>query len=189
MTTTQTPPRNQLERETKFLQDIQDRIKNDNGAKATLKRALSGHDRHVLRTYPFLLPYLEGISEWQQDIWIFGACLSTYHDQEQPPAPRNFAQSCLDLHNSSESKGPERRFRALLDTDLVDIQSPITALVRQIKSKKDKKISVYYPQMITDLCFWNHPDQFVQDRWARAFWGGKSVLEAVEPSQNVEAEN
>jgi CRISPR system Cascade subunit CasB len=187
MTTTKT--RNQLERETKFLQNLQDRIKDDNGAKAILKRALSGGDRQVRQTYPFLLPHLEGIAEWQQDVWIFVACLSIYHAQEQLPAPRSFAQSCLDLHNSSESKGPERRFRALLDTDLVDIQSPITALVRQIKSKKDKKISVYYPQLISDLCLWNHPDQFVQDRWARAFWGGKTTLEGAEPSQNTEPES
>lgn len=187
MTTTQI--RNQLERETTFLKNLQDRIKDDNGAKAILKRALSGDNFQVRRTWRFLLPYLEGMPEWKQDIWIFVACLSTYHDQENAPTPRSFAQSCLDLHNSSDSKGPERRFRALLDTDLVDIQSPITALVRQIKSKKEKKISVYYPQLIADLCFWSHPDQFVQDRWARAFWGGKAVLEADESSQNAETES
>lgn len=179
----------QLKREEKFLHNLQDRIKDDSGAKAILKRALSGSDRQVRHTYPFLLTHLEGIPEWQWDIWIFVACLSTYHAQEQPSAARSFAQSCLDLHNSSESKGPERRFRALLDTDLVDIQSPITALVRQIKSKKDKKISVYYPQLIADLCFWNHSDQFVQDRWARAFWGGKTTLEVAEPNQNTEPES
>jgi CRISPR system Cascade subunit CasB len=160
-----------LERAKTFLDSLKQRIKNDSGAKATLKRALSGNDRHIRQTYSLLLPYLDNIKEWQQDIWIFVACLDTYHDQEKKPAPRNFAQSCMDLHNSSESKGPERRFRALLDTDLADIQSPITALVRQIKSKKEKKkIPVYYPQLIVDLCNWDHPDQFVQDSWARTFW-------------------
>ncbi|WP_247219309.1 type I-E CRISPR-associated protein Cse2/CasB [Synechococcus sp. C9] len=96
---------------------------------------------------------------------------TNYHDQKKEPAPRNFAQSCLDLHNSGDSKGPERRFRSLLDTDLVDIQSPITALVRQIKSKKDRKIEVYYPELIADLRNWDPPDQFIQDKWAKTFWG------------------
>ncbi|MCJ2543326.1 type I-E CRISPR-associated protein Cse2/CasB [Thermostichus vulcanus] len=178
MTTTQTPPR--LERETKFLQAIRDRIKNDTGARATFKRALSGEHHHLRKVYPFTLPYLAGIHEWQQDIWIFVACLSTYHAQEKEPTPRSFAQSCLDLHNSSASKGVERRFRSLLDTDLVDIQSPITALVRLIKSKKDKKIPVYYPQLIADLCFWDHPDQFIQDQWAKTFWGA-TPLNEVKP--------
>jgi CRISPR system Cascade subunit CasB len=179
MTTTQTPPRNRLERETKFLQAIRDRIRNDPGAKAILKRALSGEHHHLRRVYPFTLPYLEGTRD--QDLWIFVACLFAYHDQEKEPSPRDFAQSCLDLQNSSTSKGPERRFRALLDTDLADIKSPITTLVRQIKSKKDKKIPVYYPQLIADLCFWNHPDQFIQDQWAKTFWRAL-------PNQNADAE-
>lgn len=181
MTTSPAPLRNRLERETKFLQAISDRIKNDTGAKATLKRALSGEHHHLRKVYPFTLRYLNDIHERQQDLWIFVACLFAYHDQDSEPVPRSFAQSCLDLHNCSESKGPERRFRSLLDTDLVDIQSPITALVRQIKSKRDKKIGIHssiqqcqigihYPQLIADLCFWDHPDQFVQDDWARTFW-------------------
>lgn len=158
------------ERAITYLDSLEQRVKQDSGAKATLKRALSGDNRHVRHTYPFLLPYLDGIPEPQQDIWMFVAYLSIYHDQDAEPAPRNFAQSCLDLKNSSESKGPERRFRSLLDTDLADIQSPITALVRQIKGKREKKIAVYYPQLIIDLCSWDHPDQFVQDRWAKTFW-------------------
>ncbi len=166
--TTTTPKNARLERAKTYLDNLRARLKNDSGAKATLKRALSGEEYHVRRTYPFLLPYLEGISEWQQDnIWIFVACLSIYHDQAKEPDPRNFAQSCLDLQNKVPSQGPERRFRTLLDTALADIQSPITALVRQFKSQE---VKVYYPQLITDLCNWDYPEQFVQDRWARTFW-------------------
>ncbi|MEN9231451.1 MAG: type I-E CRISPR-associated protein Cse2/CasB [Thermostichus sp. DG02_5_bins_236] len=161
------PKSSRLERPVTFLDGLKKRIKNDSGAKATLKRALSGDNRHLRQTYPLLLPTLEGIPEWQQDIWIFVACLSVYHNQDPEPAPRSFAQSCLDLHNKVPSNGPERRFRSLLDTTLADIQSPITALVRQFKSQD---IKVYYPHLIADLCNWAHPDQFVQDRWARSFW-------------------
>ena len=168
--TTTTSKSTRIERAKTFLKNVTQRIQNDSGAKANLKRALSGEDRHVRQTYPLLLPYLGSIPEWQQDLWMFVACLSVYYPQDPEPDPRNFAQSCLDLYNSSESKGPERRFRALLDTDFVDLQSPITTLVRQFKSKKDKKITIYYPQLIADLCNWEHPDQFVQDRWARTFW-------------------
>jgi CRISPR system Cascade subunit CasB len=164
---TTTPKSSRLERATTFLDNLRQRIKNDSGAKATLKRALSGDKHHIRRTYPFLLPSLEGIPERQKDIWIFVACLDIYHDQDKEPAPRNFAQSCLDLQNKVPSQGPERRFRTLLDTALVDIQSPITALVRQFKSQE---VKVYYPQLILDLCNWDHPDQFVQDHWAKTFW-------------------
>lgn len=165
------------ERATTFLDNLKQRIKNDSGAKATLKRALSGEEYHKRRTYPFLLPYLEGISEWQQDIWMFVACLSIYHDQKHPPDSGNFAQSCLALQNKVPSQGPERRFRTLLDTALADIQSPITALVRQFKSQD---IKVCYPQLIIDLCNWDHPDQFIQDRWARTFWRAPQPQESTE---------
>jgi CRISPR system Cascade subunit CasB len=165
--TTTTSKNTRSERAKTYLENLRERTKHDSGAKATLKRALSGEKHHILRTYKFLLTYLDGIPEWQQDIWIFVACLDIYHDQDKEPAPRNFAQSCLDLQNKVPSQGPERRFHTLLDTALVDIQSPITALVRQFKSQD---VEVYYPQLILDLCNWDHPDQFVQDRWARTFW-------------------
>jgi len=159
-----------LEGETNFLKAVTERINKDSGAKASFKRALSGEHRHILRVYPFVLPYLEGIHEQQWHLWIFVACLAIFHDQAFEPAPRSFAQSCWDLQNSGKSQGPERRFKTLLDTDLADIKPPFAALVRQIKSKKDTKIPVYYPQLIYDLCFWDHPDQFIQDRWAKDFW-------------------
>jgi len=171
------PKNSRLERAKTFLDSIKQRTKHDSGAKATLKRALSGEARHVRHTYPFLLPYLDGIPEWQLDIWIFSACLAIYHDQEHPPDSGNFAQSCLALQNKVPSQGPERRFRALLDTALADIQSPITALVRQFKRQD---IKVYYPQLIADLCNWDHPDQFIQDRWARTFWRAPQPQESTE---------
>lgn len=168
-----------LERAITYLDSLKKRIKNDSGAKATLRRALSGEKYHVRRTYPFLLPYLEGISEWQQDRWIFVACLCIYHDQNPEPAPRSFAQSCLELQNKVPSKGPERRFCTLLDTALADIQSPLTALVRQFKSQE---VKVYYPRLIVDLDNWDHSDQFVQDQWAKTFWRvAQSVDNRTEP--------
>jgi hypothetical protein len=34
-----------------------------------------------------------------------------------------------------------------------------------------------YPQLLSDLCRWDYPDQYVQiqDRWARTFWGASST--------------
>lgn len=177
--TTTTTKNTRLERTIAFLETLEQRTKNDSGTKATLKRALSGDDRHIRRTYPFVLPYLKGIPEWQQNVWIFVGCLAIYHNQDPKPTSRDFAKSCLDLKNKGQSQGPERRFRALLDTSLADIQSPITALVRQFKSQG---IKVYYPQLIVDLCNWEHPDQFVQDRWARTFW-------QAPPAESQEADN
>jgi CRISPR system Cascade subunit CasB len=173
MTTTKTP-NSYLERQTKFLESLHRRIKDDNGAKATFKRALSGEERHIRNTYSMVLPYLEGIHERQQEIWIFVASLSVYYPQTIREKQQNFGSSCRGLANNTQSEGADRRFRALLDTALEDIQSPLTALVRQIKTKE---VRIDYPKLLADLCQWDHPDQYIQDRWARTFWGASNIGE------------
>jgi CRISPR system Cascade subunit CasB len=158
-----------LQRETDFLEHLHKRIANDNGAKAALKRALSGEPKHLRSVYSLVLPYLDGIPDWKQDhIWIPVVCLSVYYPQPIRGKKHNFGHSCRQLANKTESEGMERRFRALLDTTLADIQTPITALVRQMKSKE---VAIDYPQLIFDLNGWEHPDQYIQDKWARTFWG------------------
>lgn len=167
MTTTQSTPRNRLEYESRFLQSVSDRIKNDNGTKADFKRALSNEPEHVRKIYPFVLPYFGNTSEWEQkQIWIPVACLSVYYPSTQKIG--NFGHSCRGLAMATNSEGADRRFRALLDLALADIHSPLTALVRQMASKK---IPINYPQLLADLRQWEHPNQYIQDSWARAFWG------------------
>jgi CRISPR system Cascade subunit CasB len=170
MNSTQSTKSQQLERAEKFLASLHQRIANDTGAKADLKRALSGEERHLRNTYALVLPYL-GDVEWQQDVWILVAALSAYYPQDIRPEQRNFGFSCRNIDPSNDSGGADRRFRALLDTSLTDIRSPLTNLVRQMKSKG---IRVDYPQLLVDLLQWEHSNQYIQDRWARTFWGATS---------------
>lgn len=167
-----------LERQTQFLENLHRRIKNDNGAKSILKRALSGEDRHIRNTYAILLPYMPDI-KWQQENWILVACLSVYYPQPIRENQQNFGYSCRGLANATHSEGADRRFRALLDTALEDLRSPLTALVRQIKSKE---IRLDYSQLLSDLGRWEHPDQYIQDQWARTFWGAPHVDNELETS-------
>jgi CRISPR system Cascade subunit CasB len=73
-----------------------------------------------------------------------------------------------------------------LDLALADIQAPLANLVRQIKTKE---IAIDYPQLLADLRRWEHPDQYIQDNWARAFWGVPNVPEGAPPSQDGENQN
>jgi CRISPR system Cascade subunit CasB len=184
MTTTQSPTRYQ--HEIRFLQSVSGRIKNDNGAKADFKRALSGEPKHIRAIYPLVLPYIGKISEWEREqkeqeeqIWIPVACLSVYYPQaiREAEKPRNFGASCRSLATATNSDGADRRFRALLDLALTDIQSPLTALVRQMKSKE---IAIDYPKLLADLRQWEHPSQYIQDEWARSFWGASQAKDLTE---------
>jgi CRISPR system Cascade subunit CasB len=180
MTTTQATTLNRLDYEIHFLKSVGDRIKNDKGAQADFKRAMSGEPQHIRKVYQFILPYVGKASEWQQEqIWIPVACLSVYYPQtlREEEKQRNFGHSCHGLAIATNSDGADRRFRALLDLALTDIQSPLTALVRQMKSKG---VSIDYPQLLADLKRWEHPNQYVQDQWARSFWGASQAEDLPE---------
>jgi CRISPR system Cascade subunit CasB len=186
MTITHNPTHNRLEYELRFLQSVSDRIKNDNGAKADFKRALSSEPSHIRKVYPTVLPYLGNVSDWEQkQIWIPVACLSVYYPQplREVDKQRNFGHSCQGLATATNSYGADRRFRALLDLALTDIQAPLTALVRQMKSKG---IAIDYPKLLADLRQWEHPNQYIQDQWARAFWRGSVLPQEDQLSQNDE---
>lgn len=168
---TATDKKSSTEGARKILESIERNIKNDNGAKASLKRVLTGEPRHIRAVYSIVLPYLGGI-EYNLDEWIFVAALLAYYPQKLDRAsPKNFGSSASGLASATNSEGADRRFRALLDTSLEDIRSPLSALIRQMKTKD---IMVDYPKLIVDLCQWNHPNQYIQDEWAKSFWGYKA---------------
>ena len=169
MTTTSSSTAARRKRAAGVLTKIQSAIQHDNGAKAALKRGLTGEPRHQRAVYPLLLRYLSD-SEEQYDLeqWLLVTCLLAYYPQDIDPDNKNtFGHSARLLTGENSSGGPERRFRALLDTPAEDLRSPLTAIVRLMKSKK---LPINYPQLLVDLCRWDHPDQYIQDKWARAFW-------------------
>jgi CRISPR system Cascade subunit CasB len=163
-----TEKKSPLEGARKILESIERNIKNDNGAKASLKRVLTGEPRHIRAVYAIVLPCLGGI-EHNLDEWIFVAALLAYYPQKlDRTSPKNFGSSASGLASATNSEGADRRFRALLDTSLEDLRSPLSALVRQMKTKD---IAIDYPKLIVDLCQWNNSDQYIQDQWAKSFWG------------------
>jgi len=182
MTTTATP--STIDRATTFLKSVQRNVDKDNAAKAALKRALTGEARHLRAVYPIVLRSLSG-TDYNQNEWIFVACLLAYYPQPlDRDKPCNFGQSAGVLASKTDSEGADRRFRALLDTSLEDLRSPLSALVRLMKSKD---IAIDYPKLIVDLCRWEHPDQYIQDQWARAFWGApEPPKEKQEASDEIE---
>lgn len=182
-----------LDREITFLESVQERLKIEfkkngeidekvrinTGARALLKRALTQEDEHIYQIYS-VLGYFLAKAKFNSDtlqsrekMWILVASLFAYYPQPLERDTRKiFGHSCLALQlevkkKSPDDKGVERRFQRLLDMPLEDISVPLTAMVRQLKSKE---IQIYYPQLLNDLSNWSSMNQYVQDKWARAFW-------------------
>jgi CRISPR system Cascade subunit CasB len=183
--TTSTPSLTTTQRAARYLDAVHRKIEHDNAAKATLKRALTGEPRHLRAVYPILLSELDKAGvKYRQDEWIFVACLFAYYPQSlDPNRQQNFGHAARGLAEEGSSGGADRRFRALLDTSLDNLRSPLAALVRLIKTKS---IAINYPKLIADLAGWEHPDQYVQDNWARAFWGAPPQSTAAEPVVETE---
>jgi CRISPR system Cascade subunit CasB len=175
-----------LAKAVQFLKSVHRDIKNDNGAKATLKRAITGEPKHLRAVYPILLRYL-GDTKYHVDQWIFGACLFASDSEQKLEREErsNFGKSVKGLAGNTDSEGPERRFKALLDTSLENLHIPLAALVRLMKTKG---IAIDYPQLIVDLIRWDHPDQYIQDKWARTFWGAPppTATEEIEATDEDE---
>lgn len=179
------PDKPKFDRERKFLQAIEKDIEQDSGAKAILKRSLSGETKQIRATYQIVFRHLGGI-EYNQDEWILVAGLFAYYPQKlDRESSKNFGSSARGLALVNKSEGADRRFRALLDTSLEDIRSPLTALIRQVKSKE---IAIDYPQLLADLCRWEHSDIYIQDRWAKSFWGYQPPEDELKPKDTIDDE-
>lgn len=170
-----------LQHAVKVLTNIQQAIKKDSGAKADLKRSLTGEARHQRAVYSIVLrelgevdaKYNKADAKYRLDQWLWVTGFLAYYDQPiSPETKTNFGDSARRLKDENSSKGAERRFRALLETSLEDLRSPLTSMVRLMKSKK---VAINYPQLVVDLTGWNHPDQYIQDKWARSFWRAPQV--------------
>ena len=160
------------------------------GGQAILRRAISGDPTHIIKVHEFRNSL--NLSIWEEDkILIPVACLFVYYPQKidrvQDPKKRNFGRSCwnlaMDIDKTGQSKGTPRRFKALLDTSLTDIRSPLSNLVRQMKSRG---VPIDYPQLLIDLQQWEHPKQYIQDNWARTYWGAASLDPEPTPSPSEE---
>jgi CRISPR system Cascade subunit CasB len=178
--TIKNPAKPPLADQRKYLKRLYARVADNNGAKAAFKRAMSGEPEHYRKIYEFVMPAIGHLAKWEQDyVWMPVACWAIFYpqpiaDEEGKVSRDNFGHSCQRLAAGKESKGTERRFRALLDTSLEDLRSPLTALVRQMKVAG---VTINYPQLLADLRQWEHSSQYVQDRWAKDFWRVPSTPE------------
>lgn len=152
----------------RFLEAIEARMEADKAVGAALKRSLDGTAEHRRDIYPYVLPLLGDLKPHQQEPYLLVAALYALHPTPlKREQPRRFGRVCAHLAKAGTSEGPERRFKALLDTEAEDWAVPGAALVRLMKSKQ---IDVDYVSLLGDLQWWSHPDKWVQDRWAREFW-------------------
>jgi len=131
---------------------------------AALRRGLGAEPGEESRMYPYVVPW---INEWYEEADIYMiASLFALH-------PSSSKSGNIGVHLRAlagllgDDNATERRFVQLLRMRRETLEP---RLRQQISILKSKDVPVNWHQLIADLRNWDHPDRFVQRRWAGAFW-------------------
>jgi CRISPR system Cascade subunit CasB len=160
----------QTKEQNPFIQYLEG-LHEDRGALAALRRGLGGPPGGAPEMYRYVVPWLpKKVSREQEAAYYMVASLFAYH-------PISASEGNLGAHlrktffSEGDNASTERRFTALLAARYDDL----TVYLRQtISFLKSKNVAVNWQQLFYDLKYWNHPEGFVQKRWAKSFWGRPS---------------
>lgn len=169
----------------------------DRAALAALRRGLGKEPGEAPEVFPVLMPLLPEapLWPWPERVAYLIASLFALHPLSWSKASRGRHRSNLGASmrqlageaGEAESNGPERRFVALLNSDVADLPDHLRGIVGLLKSA-DPPIPVDWAQLARDLLYWSDADREVQRRWATAFWGGRWTDETTDKLASDETE-
>jgi len=139
------------------------RLKNDRGAMAALRCALSPSK------LPKAWPLLAQVGEISNPRIETIAGLFAYHPNETPTG--NLGKTCRRLRVTNEWF--DARFRRLLACDRDEICERLRPVILAAKAKG---IPINYEELFVDLHYWNSN---VKARWAREYWGAPEGEESA----------
>ena len=167
----------QTDRSDRFIQHLQGL---DRGALAKLRRSLAFEPGTHVPAFSYVEPFASEDGSRRKAHYLAAGLFALN--------PRHinggdFGWSVRELQRQHESESTEARFLVLLDADPEQLPNRLRQMVSLVKSKE---VGVNWSRMLTDLLGWNHPDRYVQIRWARSFYGA-APEQTPEESDNAEA--
>lgn len=138
----------------------------DAGDRARLKRnagktLAEAHD--ALGLFYMLLP--KGVPAYQEETYFLVATLFPLADGG---AENDLGASLYRAQSMKNNKGLDRRVENLLDADLMQLHFRLRQTIHFLQSCR---VHVNWRQLLADLLQWDHPDRYVQQRWARSYFG------------------
>lgn len=137
-------------------------------ALANLRRGLGKPPKTVMEMYPYLGQFLshEPKPRYETAVFIVAALFAYYPDA--PGNAGNLGDSIRRMKDDSDSKSIEKRFVALLNAEAEDLPYYLRQIIGLLKSKE---IAVNWNQLFRDVKNWDDDKRYVQNAWARSFWG------------------
>lgn len=139
----------------------------DRAALAELRRALQRPPGEDPRVFRYVVPFLpDDLSPWEERAAFLVASLFAVHPDAGGTGSLGAAFATLASRTNAEAV--ERRFVALLAAGREDLPQQLRHAVTLLRAAG---VPVNWEQLLEDLRWWDHPDDFVRRRWARDFWG------------------
>jgi CRISPR system Cascade subunit CasB len=142
------------------------RATEDRAALATLRRALSGRDADVLRTFRHIGYQLPSYPR-DQDTCILVSALFALHPLEGGVG--NMGKHMARLRSADENKAQsvEHKLTALVTAQREALRLRLRQAVSLLAAGQ---VPVDWSQLLYDLDHWDNENRFVQRQWASSFW-------------------
>lgn len=146
-----------------YLQGLRD----DRGALAALRQGLGRPAGTVASMYRYIVPWLpHEAPRWREEAYYLIAALFAYYPE--PGGQGNMGHHFARARDpQGDNTAIERRFTTLLAAHPDDLATYLRQAVSFLKSKE---VPINWRQLMPDVMAWGHPDRYVQQQWARAFW-------------------
>lgn len=155
-----------------FIEMLEDMSKKESKVRAVLKRSLAFNPG----AYPPAFPYVErrlgeDDDNWKRSVYYLVAGLWAMNLKEGHGTGQSLPSACYALYIAKDkSPSIEKRFVALLDAD----EDQLAYRLRQMISLM-KEYAIDFDVLLKDLISWNHPEKFVQIRWAKVFYQTEAI--------------
>lgn len=175
-----------LARPCAFLEDVK---KLDPGERAALRRAageMLADSRGVLWMYRLLQRHTRDEYDNFERYFFTATLLALDKDAVKASAfnetNADLGASLAKLGQKFSQEAVERRVNVLLDSRF-DSGEMGFRMPQMIKMLTAADISIHWPKLLSDLLSWDHPEKYVQKRWAAHFFAPSG--DANEPETDL----
>jgi CRISPR system Cascade subunit CasB len=157
------------------------------GTLAVLRRGLSGDPVEDLNMYRFVAPRVPESERGTHGERVYYLTAALYALHPENAATGNFGDHMKRVAlQRKDQDAAERRFTALLNTRLEDLNTPLRQAVVMLR-QVEPPIAVNWMALFADLLWWDHPRKYVQRAWANGFWSYESPEQSID-NQSTETQ-
>jgi CRISPR system Cascade subunit CasB len=136
------------------------------GERARLKRNAGrtlAESHQTLGLFFRVLP--PNVPEFQEETYFL---VATLFPLAEGGSEGTLGDALREVRDPKYAQGLDRRIESLLDADPDELRFRLRQAIRFIESRRG---TVNWPRLLQDLLAWDHPKRYVQENWARAYFG------------------